>query len=194
MTFPVSAPSWGDAGDLHRQRWTQEVALRLCVRWPTTGRSGIRYEMSSSFRIGQAFCAYGSWRSPGQIDTRFSRLFGQRLPMVSLDFEYVPAIERSPSGKRRYLLNDLETVGSELPTNAPIADALFNESIKAASRWYWLAAVTVVFVIAVAVASVLALGACGSGHHETVRAHRAHAPPVHVKAPGPTGSLRSSGY
>jgi phenylacetate-CoA ligase len=33
------------------------------------------------------------------------RTFERRLPMASLEFEYVPVIERSPSGKRRYFIN-----------------------------------------------------------------------------------------
>jgi len=35
------------------------------------------------------------------------RAFERRLPMAELDFEYVPVIERSPSGKRRYFVNAL---------------------------------------------------------------------------------------
>jgi phenylacetate-CoA ligase len=35
--------------------------------------------------------------------------FEQRIPMAKLEFEYVSAIERSPSGKRRYFVDGLQT-------------------------------------------------------------------------------------
>jgi phenylacetate-CoA ligase len=40
------------------------------------------------------------------VDKRqVQRTFERGLPMVSLEFEYVPHIERSPNGKRRYFIN-----------------------------------------------------------------------------------------
>jgi phenylacetate-CoA ligase len=45
--------------------------------------------------------------SPEANKDQIQRTFERRLPMVSLKFEYVPAIERSPSGKRKYFVNAL---------------------------------------------------------------------------------------
>jgi len=43
--------------------------------------------------------------NPGADRDAIQRTFEQRLPMVGLDFEHVPFIERSPSGKRRYFVD-----------------------------------------------------------------------------------------
>lgn len=43
------------------------------------------------------------WVNKHQVQQTFKRC----LPMVSLEFEYVPHIERSPNGKRRYFVNTL---------------------------------------------------------------------------------------
>jgi phenylacetate-CoA ligase len=43
--------------------------------------------------------------SPGGDKDLIHRTFEQHMPMVSLVFEYVPAIQRSPSGKRRYFVD-----------------------------------------------------------------------------------------
>jgi phenylacetate-CoA ligase len=40
----------------------------------------------------------------GQIQ----QIFERRMPMVTLEFEYVPSIERSPSGKRRYFVDHMQ--------------------------------------------------------------------------------------
>jgi hypothetical protein len=40
----------------------------------------------------------------------------ERLPMVKLEFEYVPLIERNPNGKRRYF------IGHGQASARPIAD------------------------------------------------------------------------
>lgn len=42
---------------------------------------------------------------PGADKDMIRQTFERRLPMASLDFEYVPVIERSPSGKRRYFVS-----------------------------------------------------------------------------------------
>jgi phenylacetate-CoA ligase len=44
--------------------------------------------------------------SLGADRDRIQKAFEQRLPMARLEFEYVSAIERSPSGKRKYFVND----------------------------------------------------------------------------------------
>jgi phenylacetate-CoA ligase len=47
--------------------------------------------------------------SPGADKDLLQRTLEQRMPMVSLEFEYVSAIERTPSGKRRYFVNAVQT-------------------------------------------------------------------------------------
>jgi phenylacetate-CoA ligase len=44
---------------------------------------------------------------PGADRTLIQRTLEQRMPMVGLEFEYVPFIQRSPSGKRRYFVDGL---------------------------------------------------------------------------------------
>jgi phenylacetate-CoA ligase len=46
--------------------------------------------------------------NPGADRVRIQQTFTRRMPMVSLEFEYVPFIERSPSGKRRYFLDGMQ--------------------------------------------------------------------------------------
>jgi len=44
---------------------------------------------------------------PGADRAYIEQTFVRRMPMAKLDFEYVSAIERSPSGKRKYFVNNL---------------------------------------------------------------------------------------
>ena len=46
--------------------------------------------------------------NPGADRDRIQQIFERRMPMVRLEFEYVPSIERSPSGKRRYFVDRKE--------------------------------------------------------------------------------------
>jgi phenylacetate-CoA ligase len=43
---------------------------------------------------------------------QIQRTFERRIPMAQLEFEYVPVIERSPSGKRRYFVDTLNADAS----------------------------------------------------------------------------------
>jgi phenylacetate-coenzyme A ligase PaaK-like adenylate-forming protein len=43
--------------------------------------------------------------SPGADRGKIQRTFERDLPMASLEFEYVPSIQRSPSGKRKYFVD-----------------------------------------------------------------------------------------
>ena len=43
----------------------------------------------------------------GAETDQIQKTFERRIPMAKLDFEYVSAIERSPSGKRRYFVDDM---------------------------------------------------------------------------------------
>jgi phenylacetate-CoA ligase len=45
--------------------------------------------------------------NPGAEKDEIQRTFERRIPMASLEFEYVSVIERSPSGKRRYFVDSL---------------------------------------------------------------------------------------
>jgi len=43
--------------------------------------------------------------NPGAEIDQIQQIFEQRIPMAKLEFEYVQAIERSPSGKRKYFVD-----------------------------------------------------------------------------------------
>lgn len=43
--------------------------------------------------------------NPGAEKDHIQRTFERHIPVAKLEFEYVPAIERSPSGKRRYFVD-----------------------------------------------------------------------------------------
>lgn len=43
--------------------------------------------------------------NPGADKGKIQQTFERQLPMASLEFEYVPSIQRSPSGKRRYFVD-----------------------------------------------------------------------------------------
>lgn len=46
--------------------------------------------------------------NPGAEKNQIQRTFERRVPMAKLEFEYVSAIERNPSGKRRYFVDNLQ--------------------------------------------------------------------------------------
>lgn len=54
--------------------------------------------------------------NPGADKNSIESTFTERIPMASLEFEYVASIERSPSGKRRYFV-DLTTTGAPESTD-----------------------------------------------------------------------------
>jgi phenylacetate-CoA ligase len=45
--------------------------------------------------------------NPGAERDQIQQTFERRIPMATLEFEYVSAIKRSPSGKRKYFVDDL---------------------------------------------------------------------------------------
>lgn len=47
--------------------------------------------------------------NPGADRDQIEQIFERRMPMVSLEFEYVASIERSPSNKRRYYVDAMGT-------------------------------------------------------------------------------------
>ena len=75
----------------------------------TTAHSMIRYEIFNLSRIRQAPCACGSSRTQEQKEIRSSGPSNGASPWLRLEFEYVSVIERSPSGKRRYFVDTLNT-------------------------------------------------------------------------------------
>jgi phenylacetate-CoA ligase len=54
--------------------------------------------------------------SPGADKAEIERTFEQNLPMASLEFEYVSGIQRSPSGKRKYFVDNTQA------NSAPVID------------------------------------------------------------------------
>lgn len=56
---------------------------------------------------------------PGADKQLIQKTLEQRMPMVQLDFEYVPAIERGPNGKRRYFVNGMDVGSGSLPVRDP---------------------------------------------------------------------------
>jgi phenylacetate-CoA ligase len=56
--------------------------------------------------------------NPGAEKDQIQRTFERHIPVATLEFEYVSAIERSPSGKRRYFVDGLRadaTDNNDLP-------------------------------------------------------------------------------
>jgi phenylacetate-CoA ligase len=52
--------------------------------------------------------------NPGANRREIQQTFEQRMPMATLEFEYVSLIERSASGKRRYFVDRTQADGTEL--------------------------------------------------------------------------------
>jgi phenylacetate-CoA ligase len=46
--------------------------------------------------------------NPGAERDQIQKIFERRIPMARLEFEYVPVIERTPSGKRRYFVDGFQ--------------------------------------------------------------------------------------
>jgi phenylacetate-CoA ligase len=108
---------------------------------------------------------------PGADRTLIQQTLEQRMPMVGLEFEYVPVIQRSPSGKRRYFVDGLEAAVAEPPPGD--GDSVMQpKPARGLHRWHWIAAAAVVLAAAAVLMSLLAVGA-GDSHHSTARAHRA---------------------
>ena len=110
---------------------------------------------------------------PGADKALIQQTFERRMPMASLEFEYVSVIERSPSGKRRYLVNGPQALDSSPQPSGLDAGALSSE-VPRANRWHWLAAAGVLLAVAVVVISLLAVRVVGDDHRITARIHRAH--------------------
>jgi len=128
---------------------------------------------------------------PGADRDLIQQTLERRMPMVKLEFEYVPVIERSPSGKRRYFVNGWPAVAAEAPPGQPNGKAPA-EGARTAPGWRW--AVAAVALAATVIFMSFLVTALGADHHTTIRAHHFHAPVVNfhatvvdVKAPGHRG-------
>jgi phenylacetate-CoA ligase len=126
--------------------------------------------------------------APGADQDRIQQVLRRRMPMVGLGFEYVPAVERNPNGKRRYFVDGLQPVASKVPSSRLIGEALPEQSRKVGS-WRWVAAAAAVLAVAVVAMSFLVMGVHG-GRPATARAHRVHEPVVHMRAPARYSSGR----
>jgi phenylacetate-CoA ligase len=69
--------------------------------------------------------------NPGGDKELIQRTFTRHLPMVSLDFEYVPVIQRSPSGKRRYFVDSTPENGTANADHPQQAATVRNKGRKA---------------------------------------------------------------
>jgi phenylacetate-CoA ligase len=116
---------------------------------------------------------------PGADKALIQKTLEQRIPMARLDFEYVPVIERSPSGKRRYFVDALQAAAPKaLPTELD-SDALPGET-RSRHRLH-LITTAVVLAAAVVFVSFLVMMA-GHSHPPTARAHRGRDSVVIVRA------------
>jgi phenylacetate-CoA ligase len=122
---------------------------------------------------------------PAADKALIQRTLKRRMPMADLEFEYVPVIERSPSGKRRYFADGVSAV---LPEEQPseLGDEARFEEVRRLQRWRWIAVAAVVLAVLVGV-SLLIMGA--GGGPTIARAHRARDPIVKVKAPTHHGAV-----
>ena len=114
---------------------------------------------------------------PGADRTLIQQTLERRMPMVGLEFEYVPVIQRSPSGKRRYFIDGLEAAAEEPPAGGSDSVAL-PKPAQGLRRRHWITAAAVVLALA-ALMSLLAVAA-GDSRHSTVRAHHTRDPGVSV--------------
>jgi len=60
--------------------------------------------------------------NPGAEIDQIQQIFEQRIPMAKLEFEYVQAIERSPSGKRKYFVDGVPADAKGNRDHPPDAD------------------------------------------------------------------------
>jgi hypothetical protein len=127
--------------------------------------------------------------SPGADKEQIQRTMERRMPMVRLEFDYVPAIARYPSGKRRYFVDGLQALQAVPPTASPreAGAARLSGRERRMSGRRWLAAASVAVAAAAAVVSFVMAGLGSGSHHGVAHAHRVHAPIVNVRAHGHNG-------
>jgi phenylacetate-CoA ligase len=126
--------------------------------------------------------------NPGADRDQVERTLRRRIPMARLEFESVPVIERSLSGKRRYLVD-----GSQVAVPRSSASQVAGEAPQRKARrpraHRYLAAAAVVLAAAVAVMVFLAM-TIGGGRPATIRAHHARDPASRFPVPVQWSSRR----
>ena len=126
--------------------------------------------------------------NPGADRDQIELTLLRRIPMARLEFEYVPVIERSPSGKRRYFVDGLRAATPRTPARQIVGEAPRRKARRPRAR-RWLPAVAVVLAAAVAVMVVLVM-TTGGGRPATIRAHHARDPVNRFPAPVQWSSRR----
>jgi len=120
--------------------------------------------------------------NPGADKDLIEQTLGRRMPMARLEFDYLPYIERSPSGKRRYFVNGLQAGAPQAPPGEPDQAPVQEAPRPRRRRWITAAAVVaVILAAAITMMSFLAIRA-GGGRPATGRAHHARDPVVDVTA------------
>ena len=109
--------------------------------------------------------------NPGADQDQIELTLLRRIPMARLEFEYVPVIARSPSGKRRYFVDGLRAAALRSPASQIVGEAPRRKARRPPAH-RWLTAAAVVLAAAAAVMVLLAMTA-GGGHPVTIRAHHA---------------------
>jgi phenylacetate-coenzyme A ligase PaaK-like adenylate-forming protein len=129
--------------------------------------------------------------APGADEDLIVRTLERRIPMAKLEFEYVPVIERSPNGKRRYFV-DRSPAAIPEPQPADLSVGVRHEAMQARRRGA-LATVGIGLAAAVAAISCLIAGVGAGGHHASYRADRDRHPVVSVRVPGSPQDSRVNG-
>ena len=119
--------------------------------------------------------------NPGIDKSLIQQTLERRMPMTQLEFEYVPVIERSPSGKRRYFVDGLQAAVAKASPSQLDSEAPFERARMVPGR-RWITVAAVILMVAVTVMSLFVTGA--SGRHTAVRAHHRDDPIGNVKVPG----------
>ncbi len=119
--------------------------------------------------------------NPGIDKSLIQQTLERRIPMIQLEFEYVPVIERSPSGKRRYFVDGMQAAVAKASPSQLGSEAPFERARMVPGR-RWITVAAVILAAAVTAMSLLVTGV--SGRHTVIRAHHRDDPSVNVKLPG----------
>jgi phenylacetate-CoA ligase len=113
--------------------------------------------------------------NPGADKDLVEQTLGRRMPMARLEFDYVPAIERSPSGKRRYFVNSLHADAGQAPPSEP-EEAPFPKA-RRLHRRRWITAAAVILAATITLMSLLVMRA-DAGRPDIVRPHHGRRDPA----------------
>jgi phenylacetate-CoA ligase len=126
---------------------------------------------------------------PGADQNQIRRTLERRMPMTRLEFEYVPRIERSPSGKRRYFVDGMPVADPNALASALNGQVRSRRAHRRISRRLITATVLAVAALAAAL-SFMAVRAGAGEHHATARPHHTDGP-LHPQDAVTVGSPRS---